>query len=409
MTTRRQFLASSLAMTASPVLAGNWSQWRGPQRDGSVDQEFAWPTQLSESSLEKLWEVPLGPSYSGPVVMGDSVFVTETLDRERERVTAYTKDSGKLIWEQGWPGAMKVPFFAAANGSWIRATPAATPDYLLVGGIRDLLACLALDTGKEVWRVDFVEALGSKLPDFGFVSSPLIDGDDVYVQAGGGFAKLSLSTGEVLWRSLTDGGGMYGSAFSSPMLATVAGQRQVLVQTRQKLVGVHPDDGVELWSIDVPSFRGMNILTPTVYQDTIFTSTYRNGSFCYQVTAGDNGFQVSEKWKNNIQGYMSSPVVLDDHVYLHLGNGRLTCMDLASGSQKWSSRPFGKYWSTVRQGNQMLALDERGDLLLVKPNPEKFQLAGKAKVADNSWAHLAIDRDLIFVRDLEKLLVFRWT
>ena len=78
------------------------------------------------------------------------------------------------------------------------------------------------------------------------------------------------------------------------------------------------------------------------------------------------------------------------------------------GEQKWSSRPFGKYWSSIAQGSRMLALDERGDLLLVEPNAENFKLIGKQKVASNSWAHLAMVDDLLFVRDLEKLMVYRW-
>ena len=198
--------------------------------------------------------------------------------------------------------------------------------------------------------------------------------------------------------------------FSSPVLHDLLGEQQLLVQTRQNLAGVDPDTGKQLWSATVPSFRGMNILPPTVYRDTVFTSTYRNGSFGYKVAkATDGGFSVDLKWKNNVQGYMSSPMVFGDHVYLHLSNGRLTCMNLDTGSQEWSSRPFGKYWSSIAQGNRMLALDERGDLLLIDPNPDSFKLVGKQKIAENSWAHLGMADDLLFVRDLEKLIVFRWT
>jgi hypothetical protein len=63
---------------------------------------------------------------------------------------------------------MTVPFFAASNGSWIRATPAVADGRIYVAGMRDLLVCLDSATGKEIWRVDFMTALESPLPAFGF-------------------------------------------------------------------------------------------------------------------------------------------------------------------------------------------------------------------------------------------------
>ena len=86
--------------------------------------------------------------------------------------------------------------------------------------------------------------------------------------------KLDKQTGETVWRSLQDSGGMNGSAFSSPMKATIAGKPQILVQTRERLAGVDEITGEELWSQEIEAFRGMNILTPVVFGDAIFTSTY---------------------------------------------------------------------------------------------------------------------------------------
>jgi len=106
---------------------------------------------------------------------------------------------------------------------------------------------------------------------------------------------------------------------------------------------------------------------------------------------------------------MSTPVVIDGHAYLHLRNQRFTCIDLATGKDRWTTQPFGKYWSLVAQGKQILALDERGDLLLIHANPEKFDLVGKVHVSDApTWAHLAVCDREIFIRDLKGLTVHRW-
>lgn len=351
--------------------------------------------------------------YSGPIVAADRVFVTETRGKKSEVVQALSRADGRLLWSADWPGAMSVPFFAAENGEWIRATPAFDGESLFVAGMRDVLVCLDAASGKERWRVDFVERFKSALPAFGFASSPLVDGEHVYVQAGGSFVKLNKRTGQTVWRSLEDGGGMNGSAFSSPLKATIAGQPQLLVQTRERLAGIDEATGKEMWSQKIEAFRGMNILTPVIFGDAIFTSSYGGKSWRFDLVksggATDKKIAVTERWQNKFQGYMSTPVVIDGHVYTHLRNQRFACIELATGKECWVTTPFGKYWSLVAQGQKILALDERGDLFLINANSEKFEPLSQRHVSDSpTWAHLAVCGDEVFVRDLKGLTVYRW-
>ncbi len=411
-------LAKSLLLTGALVLlptsafaadnaAGSaWPQWRGPARDGTVAGP-AWPEKISGGRLTRTWRAELGPSYSGPIVVGDRVYTTETRNAKSEHVQALDRATGQKLWEASWTGALSVPFFAKSNGDWIRSTPACDGESLYVGGMRDLLVCLDAATGSERWRVDFAEVFKSPLPAFGFVCSPLVVDDFVYVQAGGGFVKLEKRTGKVVWRALDDGGGMNGSAFSSPILITLNGQPQLLVQTREKLAGVEPDSGKVLWSTPVEAFRGMNIVTPTRYENQLFTSSYGGGSFLFAV--GPTDATVSQVWKNKVQGYMSTPVIIGGHAYLHLRNQRFACIDLATGKEAWVSTPFGKYWSLVVQGDRILALDETGDLRLIRATPEKFDLLDEVHLTDDStWAHLAVAGREIFIRDLKGLTGYQW-
>ncbi|MCZ7641170.1 MAG: PQQ-like beta-propeller repeat protein [Verrucomicrobia bacterium] len=84
--------------------------------------------------------------------------------------------------------------------------------------MRDVLVALEAATGRERWRVDFVKLLQTPLPAFGFVCSPLVDGEGLYVQAGASVVRLDAATGRLVWRALEDDGGMWGSAFSSPVI-----------------------------------------------------------------------------------------------------------------------------------------------------------------------------------------------
>ena len=401
-------VSSSNIVKAEKLGDFSWPQWRGPNRDGQIEGNN-WPDKLDEKSLTKLWSVSLEPSYSGPIVTGNTVFTTETQGQAKEVVTAFARSTGDQLWQTDWEGSMRVPFFAASNGSWIRSTPATDGERLYVAGMRDVLVCLDTASGEEIWRVDFVKEFNSPLPSFGFVCSPLLDGNAVYVQAAASVVKLDKLTGEVLWRSMDDGGGPFASAFSSPSIGTIDGKRQLLIQSRQVLAGVDLGSGDVLWKQTVPAFRGMNILTPLQYGNGVFTSTYQNGSWLYTVAKQGEGYGVSEAWRNNAQGYMSTPVLRDGYVYMHLQNRRFCCIDLASGQRKWTSKPYGKYASLVAQGDKILALNSDGRLILLRTNTEEFELLGETQVSDQeTWAHLAVSGDAIFIRALNSLVAYRW-
>ena len=402
-------LLALLAGSGQAQTAENWNQWRGPNRDG-VYNELQWPESLAVELLEEKHNIALSPSYSGPIVIGDRVFVTETVNKSDEVVKAIDLNDGSVIWTTQWKGSMQVPPFAAANGSWIRATPAYDDGRLYVGGIRDVLVCLDGETGNQIWKRDFPAEEGTPLPNFGFVSSPLVDGDFVFVQAGSGLQKLDKKTGKTVWTSLTDGGGMFGSAFSSPYIATVAGKRQLIVQTRQVLHGADIESGQSLWSIPVKSFRGMNIVTPTVFEDGVFLSTYGGTSQLLQIAQNESGnFTVTPKWSSPIEGYMTSPVIVDGHAYLMLRNQRFACFDLKTGEPTWRSKPYGKYASLIAAGDKIMALDSRGKLIMFKADPSSFQVLDSRSVASNSWAHLAATNAFVLVRDLNALKIFRWS
>ncbi len=271
---------------------------------------------------------------------------------------------------------------------------------------------LALDaaTGEERWRVDYPTKYGTEVPPFGFASSPMLADGELYVQAANSIVKVDKATGETLWRAAAgDGGMMEAGAFSSPIVDDLAGQRQVIVQSRMALHGIDPETGEELWSQEVPAFRGMNILTPLVWRgDYILTSSYQQGTYLYRVQQKEGVWSSEQVWRHKSHGYMSSPVIQGDYAYLHLGNGRLTCIDLREGKDCWTSQPFGKYWSMILHDETLLALDERGDLLLVKAQPEAFELLDRKKVSEDTWAHVAVSGEQVFVRELEAVAAYHW-
>ncbi len=394
---RRSFAAASFAGVVSGALAGklraaDWPCWRGPTRDCFTPTKL--PGKLAQ--LKTLWSVPLGDSYSGPIAAGKFVYVTETVGKKDETLLAFERETGKETWKAQWPGAMSVPFFAKENGDWIRSTPATDGSHIVVGGMCDVVACFDVN-GSEKWRIDFPKEHKVALPSFGLVCSPLIDGPNVYIHAGGGIRQVDLQTGKLGWIASKEDGGMMGGAFSSPIIAEIQGTRQLLAATRTAMVGIDLTDGKQLWQHEIQTFRGMNILTPMVWKDHIISSSYGGKSQAIALKNDGGRWSTSVAWDGKSEAYMSSPIIVGDYAYLHLKNQRFCCLDLNSGKETWRTQPFGKYWSMVCDGEKILALDQVGKLYLIALNTEKFELIEELAVSDEPcWAHLAhADGDLI--------------
>ncbi len=155
------FLSGGVAAIA------DWPQWRGPDRDGSFNGP-EWPKSLSSLTLK--WKQPIDDGYPGPIISGSKVITVETLRKSNEVVRCFDRKTGEQIWSAQWEGAMRVPFFAARNGSWVRSTPATDGKSVFVAGMRDVLVSLDLNNGTENWRVDFVQRFETPIPSFGKLS-----------------------------------------------------------------------------------------------------------------------------------------------------------------------------------------------------------------------------------------------
>ena len=413
----------TLTISISCLYGEDWTQWRGPNRDGVVVGK-KWPADLKEQSLKLNWHVKLGSSYSGALLDKDTVYVTESVGPKKgvyefDTVQALDRVTGKVKWKQQWAGTGKwnVTWPGRVNGAWIRSTPALANDKLFVAGMHDRLLCLDAKTGKKLWEIDFPKKFKTPIPGFGCVCSPMVDGKFVYMQAGASFCKIEQASGKIIWRTMKDTGGLRGGGFSSPVITTLDGKRQILLQARTELTGIDVNSGAVLWKKQVKSFRGMNILTPLPYENGVYTSTYRYGSFFYSIKKGNESWIADEKWKNGSKSsaYMASPVLYGGHAYLLIQDGNFACYNLKTGKECWRSEKrfgsgrHGMYMSLVRQGDRILGLDQGGNLHLIKASPKEFQLIDSRKVSEQpTWAHLAVSGDQVAVRELNAIALYDW-
>ena len=171
-----------------------------------------------------------------------------------------------------------------------------------------------------------------------------------------------------------------------------------------------PADGEVLWSQKVRAFRGMNILTPQPYKDSVFISAYGGRAHRFDVTSTGEALEAREAWNNRAQGNMTSPVVIGNHAYLYLRAKRFACVDLDSGEEVWrSSGMTDEYWSLVAQGERLLALTEAGELHLIQHNAEDLQIIDTMTISEGkTWAHLCVDGGQLIVREQDGLVAYSW-
>ena len=119
---------------------------------------------------------------------------------------------------------------------------------------------------------------------------------------------------------------------------------------------------------------------------------------------------VKTVWETSLQGYMSTPVVIDGHAIPPPAEPALPRVSTwPRANRSGTTKPYGEYWSLVARGDRILALDQRGELLLIRATPEKFDLMDSRKISDQeTWGHLAVCGDQVFVRELRGISAYRW-
>jgi outer membrane protein assembly factor BamB len=277
--------AVTLAQGAKP----EWSQWRGPHRDGTVTTPLPadWPAKLT-----KRWELAVGAGHSSPVVAGDRV-VLHARQGDREITRAVALSTGKELWRDEYAAPYTMNSAARGHGPGPKSTPAVAAGRVFTFGIGGVLSALDLKTGKLLWRTP----PPAVLPDFGTAMSPVVDGAMVIAHMGGlnsgALTAFDAATGKTRWRWTGDG-----PAYASPVIATIGGTRHVITQTQKSIVSVNAADGALLWQIPFTTAYDQNCVTPVVSGDLVIYSGLENGVTAVRMARKGNQWVALPAWKN---------------------------------------------------------------------------------------------------------------
>ncbi|MBI4264565.1 MAG: PQQ-like beta-propeller repeat protein [Acidobacteria bacterium] len=385
--------------------ANDWTQWRGPNRDGAIagfTAPASWPERLTQR-----WTIDAGLGYATPLVVGDRVYLFSRLG-ENETMRALDAASGKVLWRTGYPAPFTMNSAAARHGPGPKSTPVFANGRLYSIGMTGIVTAFDAASGKQVWQ----RPGSANVPMYtSHAFSPVVEGNLVVFHVGGhdmgALTAFDVNTGDARWSWTGDGPG-----YGSPIVATIGGTRQLVAITQGKLVGIDVSTGAPLWERPFVSSNFTNSITPVLYGQTIIAWGHSGPMTAVRPVRQNTRWVVETAWENpDLPGRMSNGVIVGDMlVGLTSRNmGQYFALDPTTGKTLWTSDPRQAAQAAMQTaGDLVFSLEEDGELVISRVTRTASSPVRRYKLADTeTWTQPVISGNRVFVKDVSSLAL--WT
>jgi outer membrane protein assembly factor BamB len=396
---------------ASPALAENWPGWRGPRGDGtSAERDL--PTTWSPTENVR-WKVKLpGPGNSSPVVWGNRIFLTQSLDKKgtERAVLCFDRGNGKLLWQKSLPFRGEEP--THGTNPYCAATPVTDGERVIASHGSAGVVCYDFE-GKQLWHRD----LGSFIHIWGTAASPVLYGDLVILNCGPGERTFLLAmdkkTGKDIWKVEEHGGksGEKGDSewigsWSTPRVVKVRLQDQLIMSWPQAVKAYDPRTGEVLWTCG--GLTRLVYTSPVVTPEVVVAMSGFHGSALAVKTGGKGDLTRTHRlWHHTDKNpqRIGSGIIVGDYLYMvNAGPGTVQCIELMTGKDRWDGKRLGSaFWaSLVLADGRFYATDHEGDTYVLAAKPE-FEQLSQNRLGEHTNASLAISDGDILIRTDEHL------
>ena len=376
-----------------------WLQWGGPRRDFTTTSKGLaanWP----ETGPRKLWSRPLGGGHSAILASGNTLY-TMYSEGEQEIVIALAADTGKTIWEHKYDAP-----HAGLNlehGVGPHSTPVLVGNTLYAIGATGKLFALDKKTGKVTWSHDLWKDFGGRKMDRGYSCSPLAYKNTIILTLGGQGQTLiafNQKDGTVAWKNQS-----LDMSPSSPIIANVDGQDQLIMFLGKVVAGLDPNNGNLLWSHPHVTEWGLNISLPVWGPDNLLfiSSAYSGGSRVLKLTQKDGKTTAEELWfHRRMRLHHGTAIRIGDYVYGSSGDfgpAFFAAVNVKTGEIAYQDRSFPKSNFVLADG-KLIILDEDGNLALATATPTELKVISKVSVLKNlAWTAPTLVGTKLYLRD----------
>jgi len=397
---------------AGPAPDSDWSQWKGPKRDGlSPDTGLLkeWPA----GGPPLTWKATgIGTGFSSVSIHDGKIYTMGEANNAFNLIALNAAD-GKILWTTKISDLPEKTVKNERDYPGPRGTPCTDGSLVITLAPYGELLCVDAATGKEKWKKHAGKDFGAGgRSDWMYAESPLLDGDNVVFSPGGSkgtVAALKKATGDPVWQSseFTDA-----ACYSSLTPAEIGGKKQYLILTANHVAGIESSTGKLLWKIERKG--KVAVIPDPVYKDDIVfvSSGYGLGCNGYKVTGGADGFKVEEVYSGpQIINHHGGVLLVGEHLYELDDKNKLKCAEIKTGKVVWEDPSVGKGSIAFADGHLIVRSEKKpGTIALVEATPTGYKEKGRFDQPDRSktaaWAHMVVFGGKLYIRDMDVLLCY---
>lgn len=399
--------------------ADNWPQWRGPHYDG-ISAEKNLPVRWSRTE-NVAWRLPLpGPAGATPCIWGDRIFLTSADETDLVLLCASTK--GQILWKKAMGTGNKVA--RGDEGNFASPSPSTDGSHVWAFFGSGDLGCYDFE-GNEVWKFNVQDRYGKFQIQFGMSSTPLLDGDRLYLQLIHGdrdpktqealVVALDKKSGAEIWKQgrPSEAYNENEHSYASPTLYR-DGKREFLLSHGADYIVAHSlSDGHELWrsgGLHPEKYDSTLRLvsSPLAIPGLIVAPSAKRGRLLALRPEGEGNITDVKEfrlWSYSRTPDVPSPLCFDGLVYLCGADGSLACLDAKTGEAYYEQQRIHsqRHRSSPVYGDGKIYLTARDGMVSVVKAGKEFELLAQNQIDDDISASPAISDGRIYLRGFEAL------
>lgn len=416
--------ACALVWAGLTAHGDDWPQHLGINQDATSAEDGLLEDWLDDGPPE-LWRHDVGLGFAGTAIYDGRAFLNDRNQAAGDILRVFDLDSGKELWRFtiDAPGRVNFP------GS--RSTPSVTDTHVYLSGPIGHITAVNRKTRKADWAFNIFDRYPDNNKMFGYGPSPVVVDDVLLISptANGSPVVVAVDpqTGDTKWQSTEKINNQH--MHHTPVIRTIAGKRGIACRDRDNLFFIDIDSGKTIWSVKTYGVKsGPHVTIPPVTvignkQQYVFTTNgYEDGSILFEVS---EDAKVVERYRIFEGAQIHPAIYFDKHLYANINDssnlrgrnktGGLACIDPQTGEVKWNTANepnFNRGGLTLADGMLYAFDDDTGELMLIRPNPEKFELIAKFEAikprgrSNHAWSPIVISDGRLVIRDQQQIVCF---